>query len=294
MPEVDVAAYLRRLRLEDPGPPSVSALFALHRAHVEQVPYENLEIQLGRPTTVDPYESVARVLHGRGGYCYHLNGALAALLLALGFEVRWHMAGVQRRDEARPPGASGNHLALTAHGLPASECPDGVWLLDAGLGDALHEPLPLQPGDHRQGPFAYRVARSETVRNGWRFTHDQVGSFAGMDFAWRSAGPADFAAMHEHLSTSPESGFVQKAVVQRRDADGVDSLRGCVLLRQDADGRHEREIGSEADWFAALGDVFGLPLDDVSPEQRNDLWRRVRAGHESWLVAQASARGAGG
>lgn len=256
------------------------ALFALHRAHVEQVPYENLEIQLGRRTSVDPYESVARVLRGRGGYCYHLNGAFSALLLAIGFEVRWHVGGVQRLGEAAPPGLSANHLALTVHGLPTPDCPDGVWLVDAGLGDALYEPLPLRSGHHRQGPFTYELARSGVVANGWHFTHDRVGSFAGMDFAWRSARAADFTAMHQHLSTSPESGFVRKAVAQRRDATGFDSLRGCVLVRQDGGGRREEEIDTEADWFAALADTFGLRLDDVPAGERSALWRRVRLSHE--------------
>ena len=40
----------------------------------------NLWIWLGEKATVDPDESVRRILRGRGGYCYHLNGAFSALL----------------------------------------------------------------------------------------------------------------------------------------------------------------------------------------------------------------------
>src|SRR3954469_25844344 len=90
-----VAAYLDRLGVPDPGEPSLRALRALHRAHVECVPYEVLDVQLGRPTTVDPKESVRRVLGGRGGYCVQLNGAFSELLAALGYDVTWHRAGVQ-------------------------------------------------------------------------------------------------------------------------------------------------------------------------------------------------------
>jgi len=78
---LDTAAYLQRLGLEHPGPPSADGLRALHEAHVEQVAYEALEIQLGRPTTVDPHEAAARIVgQHRGGYCYHLNGAFSLLL----------------------------------------------------------------------------------------------------------------------------------------------------------------------------------------------------------------------
>jgi N-hydroxyarylamine O-acetyltransferase len=46
-----------------------------------------------------------------------------------------------------------NHLVLTVRGLPADTNPGGVWYVDAGLGDALHEPIPLIAGEYRQGPF---------------------------------------------------------------------------------------------------------------------------------------------
>src|SRR5689334_23266640 len=79
---IDIPGYLRRLRLGhlEGRAPSVEGLHLLHRAHAELVPYENVEIWLGRPTTVDPAESVSRILRGRGGYCFHLNGAFSALL----------------------------------------------------------------------------------------------------------------------------------------------------------------------------------------------------------------------
>jgi N-hydroxyarylamine O-acetyltransferase len=56
----DAAGYLRRLHLGDPGAPSVSVLQTLHKAHVEWVAYEALDIQLHRPTSIDPYESAER------------------------------------------------------------------------------------------------------------------------------------------------------------------------------------------------------------------------------------------
>ena len=87
MGNIDVTGYLERLGL-GAEPPGIAALRRLHAAHVERVPYEPLEIQLGRPTALDPAASAARILRGRGGYCYHLNGAFSALLLPFG--VRLH------------------------------------------------------------------------------------------------------------------------------------------------------------------------------------------------------------
>jgi arylamine N-acetyltransferase len=284
MRQLDLPGYLARLGLAEPGPPSVAGLHALHRAHVEKVPYENLEIQLNRPTTIDPIDSAERIIRdGRGGYCYHLNGAFAALLGALGFQVRWHVAGVQNSVDERPPGANGNHLALTVRGLPDEDCPAGVWFVDAGLGDALHDPLPLRHGTFTQGPFTFGIERSPVVAGGWRFAHDPTGSFARMDFAPRPAGPRDFLAQHHRLSTSPESSFVRVLTVQRRHSDGVDILHGCVLTRRDRSGRQDIEFSTSSSWFGMLADIFGLTLDDVPAELRRPLWRRVLSAHEAWI-----------
>jgi arylamine N-acetyltransferase len=245
------------------------------------VPYENLDIHLGRVHSIDPAASFARVVAtGRGGYCFHCNGAFGLLLSALGYRVRRHRGGVQGREEPAPVGATGNHLALTVHDLPGPDNPGGSWFVDAGLGDALHEPLPLRAGRHRDGPYRFHLAPSTTEPGGWRFGHDPAaGSFAGMDFRAEVAEMSEFATRHEWLSTAPESGFVRVACAQRRDATGADVLRGRVLTRMPAGG--SRELATAADWYGALADVFGLVVPAVD---RVPLWRRVTAAHEAWLA----------
>jgi len=74
---VTTADYLTRLGLDADLPPTLETLVALHRAHVQQLPYENLDIMLGRPPSVVPADSLARVAAtGRAGYCFHQNGAV--------------------------------------------------------------------------------------------------------------------------------------------------------------------------------------------------------------------------
>ncbi|MCC5574725.1 arylamine N-acetyltransferase [Microtetraspora sp. AC03309] len=273
--------YLRRLGLSE-GPPSVEALFRLQSAHVERVAYENLEIWLDRPTTVDPAESVRRIASGRGGYCFHLNGAFSVLLKELGYQVTRHFGGVQNSPD-NPPGADGNHLVLMVSGLPSDGNPDGRWFVDAGLGDAIHEPLPLMEGAYAQGPFRYGLRRSEAEPGGWRFDHDPRGGFAGMDFRPEPTGMDAFAAKHEYLSTSPESGFVQVAAIQRRDVTGLDKLTGLVLKRIGAGPESSTTLDRPEDYFGALADVFGLTLDDVTAPEREKLWQRLYGAHERWM-----------
>lgn len=193
---IDVHGYLAVLGVARPAAPTAEALWALHRAQVERVAYETLDNQLGRRTGIGAAESVARILRGRGGYCFHLNGAFGALLTALGYDVTLHRAGVQGEVED-PEGPGGDHLALTV-GLDGER-----WLVDTGLAGGMYEPLPLREGTYTQGPFTYAMAPSVVVPGGWRFAHDPRGAFTAMVFAPEPVELSSFAAEHHRLSTSP-------------------------------------------------------------------------------------------
>jgi N-hydroxyarylamine O-acetyltransferase len=267
------------------GSTSVELLSRLHRAHVERVAYTNLCILLGRPGSTDQQASARRILRGGGGYCFHLNGALGWLLERLGFRVTMHR-GYVASDEAWSSGPAEvklNHLALVVHDLPTRACPSGSWLVDAGLGDALHDPLPLVVGEHRQGPFTF-VLGPAAGREGWRLRHHHAGSFGAMEFEAEPVTLAAFSQAHDELSTSAGSPFTGVFTAQRRDAEGVDVLRGCSLIRIDGSGRTERDVTDPNDWTALVRDRFGL-----SVELAATLWPRVSAAHLAWLARRDRA-----
>jgi arylamine N-acetyltransferase len=276
-------AYLARLGVE-PAPPSVEALTLIMQRQVERVPYETLWIPAGERWTSDAAPAAQRIaLAGRGGYCYHLNGALGLLLRSLGYAVHGHVGGVQSGEPN--PNAMGNHLVLTVSGLPAEANPGGQWYVDAGLGDALHEPLPLVAGTYVQDPFRLTLERADA--DSWLLTHDPAGGFRSMTWTTSPASASDFAAQHEWLSTSPESGFVQVPMAERRDATGVDVIRGLVLARVGSNASSAEPITRRAEWFDVLGDVFDLRFDATPPEFRRRLWDRVLDAHLKWEATQA-------
>ena len=107
--------------------------------------------------------------------------------------------------------------------------------------------------------------------------------------AWRAA-PAempDFAAKHAHLSTSPDSLFVQFLIVQRRDAEGADIMLGLGLRRVDGTDARGKALTRRADWFDALHDVFGLRFDGAEPEALDRLWEKMYAAHVAWEEGKA-------
>lgn len=271
-------AYLRRLGMPDPGAPSTEGLFALQRAHLERVPYENIDIYLGRPPGIGPELSVRRFAAGHGGYCFHLNGAFAALLEHLGYDVTRHVGGVYEETGAQE--VNGNHLALTVR-------VDGeAYLVDAGLGDGPHEPLPLREGAYEQGGFSYRLAPLAGPLEGWSY-FNPGSPFPMMNFRSAPAGMDEFDAEHLRLSTAEDSPFVRTLALLRRDAESIDIMRGRILTRIDpAKGPSDRELTTPEEFFEAIATVFGRELDDLTPTDRAALWDRVCRAHEAWLAAQ--------
>lgn len=277
------AAYLKRLGLAA-QPPTLEFLQLLHRRHVERVPYETLWIHSGEMWGIDPSASVVRIAReGRGGYCYHLNGALAELLGSLGFNVHRHVGGVHGPDGPSDE-AVGNHLVLTVRDLPCEENPSGIWYVDAGLGDALHEPIPLVAGTYQQGPFLLTL---RALCCGWHLLHDPQGGFTGMQWTTDEAAWGDFAAKHTYLSTSPESGFVRIGMSQCRNATGVDVVRGLVVLRVGSDAGKGEPLTDRNEWFDALRDVTHLRFDATPSEVLDRLWDRTLRTHREW---EASGR----
>ncbi|OKK18511.1 hypothetical protein AMK16_19710 [Streptomyces sp. CB00455] len=277
------AGYLERLGTTDPGSPCAEGLFALHRAHLERVPYENIDIQLGRPPGIDPALSARRFAAGRGGYCYHLNGAFALLLESLGYEVTRHTGGVNADPAER--GVNGGHLTLTVR-------VDGAaYFVDAGLGDGPHEPLPLREGVYARGGGArYVLERLEPLDGegpGWTY-RNPGGPMPRMNFRDAVATMSGFEGMHRWLSTGADSPFVRTLALLRRDARGIDVLRGRVLSRiEPAKGTSERELADRDELFEVIATVFGRRLDDLTPVDRAALWARVCATHEDWLASRA-------
>jgi N-hydroxyarylamine O-acetyltransferase len=276
-------AYLRRLGLEV-EPPSAEALIRLHRAQVERVPYETLWIHMGERWGAGSTESFERTARtGRGGYCFQLNGAFGHLLEVLGYQVVRHVGGVHG-PEGPSEEEMTNHLVLTVHGLPTEANPEGVWYVDVGLGDALHDPLPLAAGSYESGPFRIRLEETSSGPGDWHLAHDPAGGFTGM--AWRSsaAEPDAFEARHRWLSTSPESGFVRVLTVQRRDATGADILQG-LRFRRIGDAPTEVTLASSEELVDLLRTAFGLDVDAVGGEALTALWARVHAAHAAWEAA---------
>lgn len=200
---LDLAAYLARV-----GATEKATLAELHRAHIAAIPFENLDVRLGRGIAVDLDSVQAKLVHARrGGYCYEHGLLFAAALERLGHPVQRLLARVGGYTEA-PRGRT--HMALLVGGGSERR------LADVGFGSGLLEPIPFEAGgEHRQGGWTFRI---RAAGPGWELQErrpDGWGTLYG--FADERQYPADVAVANHYTSTFPRSPFVTRIVVTRKD-----------------------------------------------------------------------------
>ncbi|GAB3221666.1 arylamine N-acetyltransferase [Glycomyces halotolerans] len=273
-----LASYLERIGLAEPRRPTLGALFDVHRAHVDSVPYENLEIQLGRPVRLSEAALFEKIVAGRrGGYCFEQNHVLALALEAMGFTVRRVLGAVARETEG--DGNWYNHMPLIV------SLPEGEYLADAGLGVGFRDPLPMREGSHRVGKFNFGMWNVEADL--WRCSIDPRIQDLSFDFTLERRRIEEFAPKCRELSTSPESPFVKTLTVQRPGAETVHLLRGRTLSVHDPtlrEGRTASVIANREDFGELLTGFFGLGLDAGEIDR---LWDKALEQHERRLAEDA-------
>lgn len=257
---LDLAAYLRRTGHDGALTPTGTTLSALHRAHVAAVPFENLDVVLGRGVSVDLDSVQAKlVTRRRGGYCYEHGVLFAAVLERLGYEVDRLLARIGA-DEQRPRPRS--HMTLRVRGE------DGQWLADVGFGSGLLEPLPWgATGASRQGGWTYDLLHSGP--DVWHLREQQDDGWSVLySFTEDRQHASDVAVANHFTSTHAQSPFVGALVVMRKDAGTRTRLLGRRLTVATPDGpAQDREL-TDAEVLDALRDVFDLSL---TPEEAATL-----------------------
>ena len=262
---MELAAYLQRIGFEGTPRVDLETLRTLHRAHLLAIPYENLDVQLGRVVSRDPELIFDKlVTRRRGGWCYEMCGLFAWALGQIGFDVVPLAGGVERMT--RGESAVGNHLVLLVT-LDRVE-----YLCDVGFGDGLLEPIELLPGPVRQSFFEFSL--EELGGGWWRFHNHPEGGASSFDFRRERADESVLDERCDWLQSSPDSGFVQNAVCQRHVPDGLVILRGKVLKRMAAAGVMRHELGSADELVVTLRDVFSLDLPEAA-----SLWPAIEARH---------------
>lgn len=271
---MNIDAYLNRIGLDERPEPGLAGLTVLHRAHLQAIPYENLDIQLGRPVTMAIpaiYDKI--VTRRRGGWCYEMNGVFGWALRELGFRVSRIPGGVMRA--AAGDAVNGNHLVLLV------DLDEGTYLADVGFGDGPIDPFAVREGPFTARGFAFGLTQVDDVW--WRLANHPKGAAPSFDFKLAPADEAELASQCQFLQTSEQSPFVQNAVAQRHTRGGLVILRGRILRHITPDDACERLIADADDLVATLKADFALDLPGVA-----DLWPRIAERHDIVMATKAA------
>jgi N-hydroxyarylamine O-acetyltransferase len=257
-----VADYLSRIGVRRPERLDADALRDLQRAHLFAVPFENLSLHLGESIVLDEDALLAKLLdRRRGGFCYELNGAFAALLTALGFRVSLLAARVFREDGFGPPFA---HLTLRVE-------LEEPWLVDVGFGAFSHHPLRLDATGEQPDPAGVfevvpQADEIEIVMDGRTAYRAER----------RERELRDFVPTCWWTETSPDSRFTQGLTCSLPTESGRVTLSGARLIETLDGEREERVLHGDAELLATYRERFGIDLDRVPGRGGDSLGARLR------------------
>jgi N-hydroxyarylamine O-acetyltransferase len=251
---LDLDAYFARTGYAGARAPTLETLHAIVGAHTRSIPFENLDVLLGRGVSLAPADIERKLVRDhRGGYCFEQNGLLLLVLQALGYEVRPLSARVRLRHprEYTPPRT---HLCLRV------ELDGASWLADVGVG-GLSLTSAIRLVEEVEQPTPHEPRR--LVREGGRLFHQARLGAEWTDvyeFTLEEMPPIDREVANWFTSAHPQSHFRNRLVVARAaPAGGRLSILNDEFTIRGADGRGEkRALASADELLAVLAEHFGL------------------------------------
>ena len=246
---LDLDAYLERIGYRGPVEPTRGVLDDLHLGHVTRIPFENLDILLGRPIRLDLESLQRKLVQGRrGGYCFEHNTLFAGALEAIGFgvtrlaaRVRFGTRGVTART----------HMTLRV------EADGEGWLTDVGFGaGSILRPMPIEPGQEvDQFGWRFRLVDEDGTRvlrsrrpSGWADLYA---------FTFEPQHAVDYELANHYTSTHPSSPFTRTLTAQLSAPDRSLILRGRKLIEETPLGESVSEVG-EDELLGVLAERFTL------------------------------------
>ena len=230
---MNVKACLERIRHAGPLGVSLSTLTDLQRTFMLAVPFENLDIHLGRRIEIKSDRVYRKVVENRrGGFCFELNGLFHDLLAEIGFDVKFLAARMVRPGDRCP---DFGHMILR---VDLQE----PWLVDVGNGKSSREPLRMDGSNETSAEgVRYRVSSSTVLEKlpgeHWRtrFTFSPI-----------PRNRAEFEEVCHWTQTSPESVFTKNRVCTVARPDGRVTLLNSTLTVADGAAVSDSEISPEA------------------------------------------------
>ena len=247
---IDLPAYLERIGYKGNLSPGSDLLDAVHLAHATHIPFENLDILLGRAIHVD-LERIQRKLvdGGRGGYCFEHNLILAAALQKLGFDVTMLAARVR---------IGSDQVRARTHMLLMVDLAGERYVADVGFGaKGFLKPLPFRPGSvFKRFRWTYRISEADGL---WVLQSQEGGGWIDLyAFTLEPQYWIDYKVANHYVSTHPDSQFARGIIVQLPTPEARYSLINLEYSVDRGKGPETRTLADPAELLLVLEETFGL------------------------------------
>ena len=251
MHDLDLDAYFDRIGHGGATLPTMATLEALLTAHTARIPFENLDALLHHPVRLDlPGLQEKLVQARRGGYCFEHATLFAAVLEALGFDIRRHSGRVI--VFATPDQASRGHMFLTV------KLDGRRWVVDPGFGlFGSRSPLPLDGtpvGTHRMSglgrDWTLHANRDGTEFPAWLSTLDAENTI-------------DFEMASHFVNTHPASHFTQRLLASALTPNGRVNVMNRSVNRISGATVESSDLPDRRALRALLATDFGFDLAEV-------------------------------
>ncbi len=252
--------YLARIGLSAPPPADAAGLAALQIAQRKAIPFENLDIMLGRGISGESDAVFAKLVRQRrGGYCFEQNRLFSDMLQDIGTPHRMLMARVLLGDpEEMPP--------LT-HCLLLADLGGEPWIADAGFGGSWIPPMQLADGSMAETTDGARhrlrrIGAAGSAPGEWLLERAGPGGDWQRQYAFglNEVTAADLAMGNHWTSTHGESRFTSLHIASIVLEDGFVSLVDRQLVRTQRGTSERREIADAEDYAETLRGLLRLDL----------------------------------
>ena len=240
-----------------------AGLARLQSQHRQRIPFENLDVRLGRGIAIDRATVAAKLVTARrGGYCFEHNRLFLDALAALGFDARPLLARVWLGATGVPP--------LT-HTLALVTIDGAAWIADTGFGGSYTPVMPLTDGAQAEAPDGARFVLRADDAHGWMLLRDgdpangdgratDAGRQPQYSFTTAVVHDGDLALSNHWCATAPASRFVNHNVVSIVLPHGFAALTDRHYRRHAAGTTSEAEITDPRVYRMRLAMMFGIEL----------------------------------
>ncbi len=254
---INIEAYLKRIG-EKREMPSIGFLRKLHRSHMLNVPFENLDIHYRNKITID-YARIYRkvVENGRGGFCFELNGLFYHLLYHLGFDCYLISARV-RKEEVYGP--QFDHMAIVI------KLENEYWLVDVGFRNSYLYPKKIVVNEVQMDYIDYwRIVKDPDENFILQQSNDSTVFYSKYLFTLEERYPIEFIGRCEHHQTSRESQFTQQKLITMVTEKGRVTLTNKKLRINALGKTEETDISNEEEFLSKLQHYFNIGFEQLTP-----------------------------